>query len=180
MLDNEIWPRIASYFKSKLDTLFDPAAVLVDDPLVDHDHKGFYVGVVDSLGKGILREGFMQEGLTNLRTSVDTVANALFSQAKDKNVSRDKLQSSTLYFYCVQNCTYIADPLAWDENVDGIYFMWGQKYRGLYLPYEIKQFGLTKTETLDRLCSQEVHVPSTLWRLPEGLCWKISCIEYIS
>ena len=71
-------------------------------------------------------------------------------------------------FVIVWDVVFLKNSLGWDENEDGVHFQWGDEYKGLYLPYEIKQMKVPKTEVLNRLCSWETHVISNLWRLPEG------------
>ena len=182
-MNNILWEKISSYARTKLDSFFDATVMVVIDPEIEsmfYDHKGFYIGVVDSSNNCILREGFLQDRQANIKNSIDNVVSNLFSTCKQNNITREKLQTSTFYFYIVTDCIYLKDPLKWDENVDGIYFMWGQKFRGLYLPYQIKQLGLSKIDALDRLLSVEIGVISTLWRMPEGLVFKISCLSYES
>ena len=182
MLDDALYARIGNYCRFKLDSLFDPGLMFTEDTQFEtdcqYDHKGLYVGVVDSSGNSILREGFLQDSQFNIKNSLDIIIKNLFNSAKQNNISREKLQTSTFHYSIINDCIYKADPLNWDENSDGVYFMWGQRFRAMYLPYEIKKLGLSKVDVLDRLCSFEAKVPSSLWRSPEGLIYQIKCVSF--
>lgn len=176
-LDDDKLSRLAAYCKSRLVSTYDSATfVPIDDNLIadlTSPHKGFYIGVSDSAGQEVAREGFLKEGLGSVFETANIVGNNLSATLKSKNVTLDKIQTGTLYFTIVLDCVFIADPLAWDENSDGVYFMWGQNHRGLYLPYQIKKMNIPKIEIMDRLCSHEVGVVSSLWKLSESLVWVI-------
>jgi hypothetical protein len=137
-------------------------------------HKGFYVGMVDAEGEEACRTGFLKES-QNICDSADIVVTNLHNDLKTQGISPSKIHTSSFHFTLVTDVRYISDPLSWDEEKDGVYFMWGQDYRGLYLPYQIKRMGIPKVKVLDRLCTWEAGVASNLWRLPCGLIWKIAC-----
>lgn len=172
---------LGSHCRTKVVSLLDPSVVTaLDNSLrasLNMTHKGFYVGVVDAEGKELARAGFLRAS-PNIADSVDIVAAQMAEQLRAAGVSLSKVQTSTFFLTLVTDVTYIQDPTHWQEESDGIYFMWGQSYRGLYLPYQIKRMGASKVEVLDRLCTWEAGVASNLWRLPEGLVWRLTCQSF--
>lgn len=182
MLSNTQWTSLANYVRTKTVSLFDPGSIFSEeaglDSLLRYAHKGFYVGVATPEGQDLVREGFLQDGLTSLKQSSDIVVKNLVSAFKGKDANTSTISTSTFHFTVITDVQYIADPMDWKEDSDGVYFMWGQNYKGLYLPYQIKKMGASKVEVLDKLCSWEAGLVSNLWRLPEGLVWRLSCQTY--
>lgn len=182
-LNDKQWRKVADYVRSSIGSQFDPGFMLKPDIEVTslvHPHQGFYIGVETPSGEHIAREGFLKENLKNIKESLDIVSRNVYSALVSKGFSLSDVQTSTFYFTLVLSNYYISDPLNWDENADGIYFMWGQDYRALYLPYQIKKMNVSKVEILDRLCCHEAGVISNLWRVPEGLCFRIVAQSYTS
>lgn len=178
MLNRDQLNQLASYIRSSLIAKFDPAAIFAEPEgqlSLQSPHKGFYVGIVDSSDNEMVRSGFLQEDLTNVKDSANIVIQNLYEELKQKNAGAAELKTATFHFCIISECAYMSDPLAWNENADGIYFMWGQKYKGLYLPYQIRRMNIAKIDLMDRLCSWEAGVASNLWRLQEGLCWRLAC-----
>lgn len=177
MLTIEQLEALNNYARSKLISFYDPA-LLFSEPenLVEKlkdVHCGFYLGIVSADGQILSSNGFLKDGLENIKGSVDISLKNIFSDLSDKTVLVEKIKSATFHYSIVQKCLYISDPLAWDENQDGVYFMWGDRYKGIYLPYEIRQLNLSQTEILDRLCCHKGGVVSSLWRLPECLVHRL-------
>lgn len=173
--------KLAQYCKSKVVSAFDPSfQVVLDDETsaFSMPHKGFYIGFSDSSGTEICRDGFLKDNLLSVFDSANTAIIALISSLKSKNVVLEKIHSGTFYYTLVTDCIYFPDPLGWDENADGVYFMWGQNYRGLYLPHQIKKMNISKIDIMDRLCAFESHMASSLWRLPEGMVWALKCMSF--
>lgn len=162
--------------------MYDPSSMFVEQENLKKElnipHRGFYIGVVNSTDEEVSRVGFMQEGLTNIRDSATIVCKNLYDELVSKNVVVDRIKTSTFFFSVVWDCIYLPDPLIWNESTDGVYFMWGQRYKGLYLPYQINRMKMSKIDILDRLCSFEAKVPSSLWRLPEGLVFRVLCDSF--
>ncbi len=79
---------------------------------------------------------------------------------KNASVPVTKVNTGTFYYTIITDVTYLPNPMQWNENTDGIYFMWGQDYRALYLPYQITKMNLSKIEVMDRLCSWNAGVPA--------------------
>ncbi len=177
MLTNQHLTKLANHVRSKITAAYDPATMFSEDrdlrEQLKTPHKGLYVGVVSSTNESLVREGFLKEEQKNVLDSAEMVISSLQSALNKNNVTIDKIKTATFHFSVVSDCVYMPDPTVWDENKDGIYFMWGQKYRGLYLPYQIKSMNLPKSEIMDRLCSWECGVVSNLWKFSEGLCWRI-------
>lgn len=175
--------QLSIYVRSKVCSLFE-SSIFSDPPgwyeSMSFPHKGFFIGVFGPSGEEIARVGFLKDGLTNVSESSYIVTKDLFNELKSKNFFVEDVKKSTFHFVIVQDCIYLPDPMLWNENKDGIYFMWGQKYRGFYLPYQVRQMNMSKIDVMDRLCAYECKVPSSLWRLAEGLCWKLVCISHVS
>ncbi len=178
MLSAKQLENLSNHCRSKLTSLFDPAVPFAEQKNLHAElnfpHKGFYIGVVDAEGNDVCRSGFLKDAV-NVCDSADAVVSNLHNDLKAKNIPVSQVHSSSFYFTVVTDVRYMSDPLSWNEETDGVYFMWGQDYRGLYLPYQIKRAGIPKVKILDRLCTWEAGVASNLWRLPEGLCWVLSC-----
>lgn len=180
-MNNFQWETISQYVRNKLSSLCDPKIVSPPD-LSDilFDHKGFYVGLVDPANKELVREGFLREDLKNVSDSVNEILPLIMKSLKEKEITIEKAQASKFHFCLVTDVVYIMNPLDWNENSDGIYFQWGQKYSAFYLPYQIQNMKMSKIEILDRLCCHEAGVVANLWRLPEGLIYVIKCLSYSS
>ncbi len=182
-MDKSTWKKIENHVRSYLFSKYDPARRFEKDAaLVDFtvDHKGFYIGSVDSSGEDLGCSGFMVSESKDLIHSSETATSELFAQYQRKHISLEKLKTSTFHFSMILDCVYMPDPMSWDENKDGIYFQWGQDYRALYLPYQIARKNVSKAEIMNQLCSWEAGLASNLWRTPEGLCYKIVCESHSS
>lgn len=163
-----------SYCKERLLQKFDPSLPLtVTLPNLNELHKGCYLGLVSSSNKDVAYSGFLQDKQSDVNKTLDKTIESFFSELRGKNITPNSLETGTLYLYLVRDVVYIPKPMDWDENKDGLYFMWGQEFRGLYLPYQIKLMSCSKVEVLDRLCSHLIGIPSSMWRLPEGLLFRI-------
>ncbi len=179
MLNKKQWDTLANHVRSKLTSLFDPGSMFAEDTTLEKDsglpHRGFYVGVIDSSGNEIMREGFLKEDCQNVKNSADLVVSNMFSKLQEGNIAVEKIKTSSFKFSIVLDCIYLLDPTSWDENKDGVYFMWGQEYKALYLPYQIQKMAVPKIEIMDRLCCWEAGLASNLWRTPEGLVFRLIC-----
>lgn len=178
----EIWLRLATLLKARLLSKYDPGTLVPSDEGIssklEFQHRGFYISVYDSKRDQIARTGFLQEDCTNILHSAMQALEGLYSELKAKGISPKTLLTSSYNFVAVWDLIFMENPLAWDANVDGVYFSWGDKYKGMYLPSEIKQMSVTKSEILNRLCSWRMEIPSNLWRLPEMMTYKILCDSY--
>jgi len=181
-IDQNRWNKLLTYARNKIISLYDPSDLLSEQTdlfdLWTMPHCGFYVGIIDNRDNHLVREGFMKENLSNVKDSVDVIIPNIFSTLKNSDVTQSALKTYTFYLCVITDCVYVSDPLNWDENNDGIYFMWGQDYRALYLPYQIKTMNVPKVEIMDKLCCWGAGVPSSLWRYPEGMCFAIKCLSY--
>jgi hypothetical protein len=178
----ETWESASVCFKAKILSKFDPSTLV--PPIGDlqsklHiDHKGFFICLFDSSKKKIVRTGFMEDGQSDIVNSATKAIDALHKELEANKVSYAKLLTAVFNFVVVWDVVYLKNSLGWNENDDGVYFSWGDEYKGFYVPSEIKQMKVPKTEILNRLCSFECHVPSNLWRLPEGLVSRIVCDSF--
>jgi len=177
MLTTVQWDGVANHIRSKLDNYYDPALGFVEDKELRQQlslkHKGAYIGF--EYEDVIVREGFLKEDLTNILESFDRIVDQVYGIFKKSSVPATKLHVGTFHYVIITEVTYLPNPDQWNENRDGIYFMWGQDYRGLYLPYEIQKMNMNKIDVMDRLCSHQIGVPANLWRLPEGLVHLLTC-----
>jgi len=176
MIADGLWHQISEYTKNQILSHYGSSAPQPDiKEQLNIPHVGLYIGMENSSGDEIALRGILHESLRNVIDSVDTIVKSLYEDCQKKNIDQSEIQTSILNFSFITHCTYIKNPLSWDENKDGVYFQWGQQYRGMYLPHQIKKMNSTKLEVLDKLCSWEAGVASSLWRFPEGLVWKLSC-----
>jgi len=181
-LQKDLGQKITQYAKHYVLSKYDPTTLVMSfDPELEGwklKHKGFYIGIVDSSGTQLVRVGFLEENCSNIVNSTNRVLEAVFAELTTKNISVKAIQTSTFYVTMVIDVVFMSNPLNWNENDDGVYFSWGDRYKGMYLPYEIKRLSVKKTEIMNRVCSWEASVPGNLWRLPEGLCSRLICDSY--
>ena len=181
-ITDNTWTRLAPLLKARLLAKYDPGILTPDASGLSSKlairHQGCYISVHDSQKNKLARVGFLRQNCQDVLESATQVLEALHTELEAKGIPHKKLPSSSYNFAVVWDLVFIENPLAWDANTDGIYLNWGDKYKGLYLPYEIKQMSTTKVEVLNRLCSWELGIPSNLWRLPEGMTYKILCDSY--
>lgn len=181
-LHEDIWNKFANLTKTRLLSKYDPA-LLVPDPgnivsKLKVPHCGFYITVYDSKQKKVVSVGFLEKNKQDILVSSNTVVDALYTELEAKGVSSESLPVSSFSFVVVWDLIFMKNALAWNENTDGVYFSWGDRYKSIYLPHEIIRMSSTKVEILNRLCSWEAGVPSNLWRLPEGRCYKMVADSY--
>ena len=177
MISDEKWNNLDHYAKNKILAEEVPHITKEDFVL---PHVGFYIGVESSSGDDILLEGILHESLKNVVESVDLVTASLAKISQDKDIEHSTIQTSTFHLTMITACTYVKNPLSWDENKDGVFFQWGQQFKGMYLPHQIKKMNCTKLEILDKLCSWEGKICSSAWRQPCGLIWKLTVESYSS
>lgn len=181
-ITDNVWTRLSSLLKSRLLAKYDPGILSPDASDLESklaiQHQGCYISVYDSKNDKVARAGFLKQDCQNVLESTMQVLNALYTELEAKGISHKKLPSSSFNFVVIWDLVFIENSLAWDANMDGVYLNWGDKYKGLYLPYEIKQMSVTKVEVLNRLCSWELGIPSNLWRLPEMLSFRILADSY--
>jgi len=182
-ISQDIWLNLATLLKSQLLARYDPGTMVPDSSKIssklEMQHRGFYISVYDSKNEKIARSGFLREGCTNILESSVQALEGLHSELKARGIPHKKLLTSSYNFVAVWDLVFLENSLAWDDNADGIHLNWGDRYKGMYLPYEIKQMSATKIEVMNRLCSWELGIPSNLWRLPEMLTWKMLCDSYL-
>lgn len=181
MLNDSQCQKLANYCRTKVISLLDATTAAVVEggrrSELAIPHKGFYIGVIDADGNELTRSGFLRT-CHDVQSSSEIASKQTADDLRISGTAISKVHSSTFYCTIVNDVTYIQNPMHWQEDSDGVYFMWGQSYRGLYLPYQIKRMGISKVEVLDRLCTWEAGVASNLWRLPEGLVWRLGCQSF--
>lgn len=178
MVKPHIWHWISGYIRHKISVHSHTEPELKDQ--LNILHKGFFVGLLGPDGKRIYRKGFMNGTKNNILDSADAIIPLVVDDIKHGNLSQEDLDKYPLMLTVVLDMKRLKNSLEWDPNRDGVYFQWGDKYEGLYLPFEIKAMNVSQNETMDRLCSWEVGVPATFWRLAEGLTWQIVCESHPS
>ena len=176
-LPETVWRKLGQYAKHRILAKYDPSVLVppIDPDLPDlrTNHKGFYVGINDSSNAKVVRVGFLEEDNLNVLNSLDRVLEAVYAELSAKGVSSKVIQTSAFYLTLVLDVIFTNNGLGWDENEDGIYLSWGDRYKGLYLPYEVKQMSVKKTEIMNRLCSWETKIMSNAWRYPECMCSRL-------
>jgi len=178
MIAEKEFQLLLNHARSRVESALDPSIMFVENKELKTllvPHKGFYIGIEDSSGEEILREGFLKEDLRSILESAEITIENTVRKLKHNSVALTKIQTSTFYLTIVYDLSYIQNPLHWDENKDGIYLQWGQDYKALYLPYQVKKMSIPKIEIMDRLCCWEAGLAASLWRKPEGLCFRIIC-----
>ena len=182
MIADKVWENLLSYVRHKIESSIDPTLVFVEpEGLKDSlnlPHKGFYIGIMNSSSEDILREGYLKEGLHNVFESTHTTIGNICKQLKNENIAVSQIQTGKIFLTVVSDVIYIQNPTHWDENKDGVYFQWGQNYKALYLPYQIKHMDLSKIEIMDRLCGWEAGLASNLWRKSSGLVFRMLALTY--
>jgi hypothetical protein len=178
-IGSDIWKKLSLLLKARLLSKYDPGTLVPEDEGIKQKleipHHGVYITVYDSRGKSLSRAGFLKDGSTNVLDSAMSSLNGVYTELESKGIPHKKLLTSSYNFAVIWDLLFIENSLAWDVNEDGIYFSWGDRYKGMYLPHDIKQMSVTRAEILNRLCSWEIGLPSNLWRLPEGLSYRMLC-----
>lgn len=170
--------KILAYCREYLQKLFDPSKKNDSSfwDKLDIPHKGVYLsGVFENQNHRI---GFMNETTGSLHESFDLTLSMMYEYMISNKMSDTNLKLFKLHITVISDVIYIQDPIAWDDKKDGIYFQWGQKYKAFYLPYEIYTMNMDKVQILNYLCSTVAKVPANLWRMPEGLVFKITCESF--
>lgn len=181
-MNENLWNKIMNYTRSKLHYLYDKNSPFAEDPSLKIEfnipHVGFYIGITSNTGDDIIREGFLHNNLGNIIDSCDVVVQNLFNNLKHKNIDHDKIATSTFHLTIINKIVPLKNPLQWDQKSDGIYGMWGERYKGLYLPYQIQRMNNTQVEIMDRLCAWELGIASNLWRVPECIVFRLQSQSY--
>lgn len=170
--------KILIYIRDYLKQLFDSNSV-IDNSFwsnIDFPHKGVYIsGLFEKQNHKI---GFMNETTGKLQESFDLALNMMYDYMNSNKLNSTNLKLFKFNVTIIYDVVYIQDPMKWDDKKDGIYFQWGQKYKAFYLPYEIYTMNMDKVQILNYLCSTSAKVPANLWRMPEGLVFKIICESF--
>lgn len=180
MLTNSQCEKLASYSKNYIISKFDPTffvEILSDN--FNLPHEGFYISIEKANGDLIAREGFLLKDQTDVLASLNNVCSKILPVINNQKISITDLKVCTFYFTLIHNHHYTSDPLNWNKDSDGVFFMWGQDYKGIYLPHQLKKMSYSKPEILDRLCCLECGLISNLWKTPEGLVFRLSCQSFI-
>jgi len=181
-LSKDIWNSFATLLKSQLLAKFNPAALVPSDSVLASKlqlpHKGFYGTVLDSANEEIATAGFLEDGQNDLIGSSHKVIEALYIELQTKGISEQRVLTGSFNFTVVWDALFINNGIDWNENEDGVTFEWGNKYKGMYLPWEIKKMTISKVEIMNRICSYRSGVPSNLWRLPEGIVHRLLCDSF--
>ena len=178
-LSKDIWNSFATLLKNKLVAKYDPTALVASDPdlssKLQMPHKGFYITALDSSKEELSKVGFLKDEQTDLVASSHKVIEALYIELQTKGVSQQQLLTGSFNFTAIWDVVFTNNGINWNENEDGVTFEWGDRYKGMYLPWEIQEMTVSKVEIMNRLCSHIASVPSNLWRLPEGMCNRLIC-----
>ena len=137
-------------------------------PLVEifHEHKGAFMAFLDGNGNVVCEENHFNEE-KDLMTTIKSLC-----QKIKPNISENNIKSCSLHLCVIKESIYLKDKMNWEVGKDGLCFIWGDKLRGYYMPYETSRMNIDKIRILDKLCSHKCHTVS-LWRVPEGLVFKL-------
>jgi AMMECR1 domain-containing protein len=181
-MNQELWKTIDKYCRESIANRFNASNLISTVlPTIEEPHHGFYIGLISASGKELGRGGVLRSVKANtldLSADIKDAVDNLYQTLKSSHVDENTAKVSSVFLTVLRGFEYIEDPMKWDDSKDGVYFAWGEKYRAFYLPYQIRLMAVSKIETMDRLCSFEAHVPANLWRLPEGMVYKILCESY--
>lgn len=179
-MTNEQWQKVSDYTRESLLRIADPSLpqTSVFPEALSVKHRGFFLGLISPKGDDIAREGFLFDDTNDLRGSVDRAIIAFAAALESQKIAMNAIQAGTLQLCLICEIVFIKEPLNWDDSKDGVYFSWGDRYKGLYLPYQIRRSDSTKIEIMEKLCSYQAHVPSNLWQYPCGMVYKLVAESY--
>ncbi len=181
-LASEIWEPLSKILKDKLLAKYDPAVLVTPEKDLHSrmtvGHKGFYVTIFDSSKAKLIQVGFMEGDQTNVLDSGNRVVEAVYTEMQAQVISHRKLLTATFAYTCIWDVVQAKTGLAWDENNDGVHLAWGDRYKAMYLPIEIQQMSIPKTEIMNRLTTWGAKLPSNCWRLPEMIVHRLLCDSY--
>jgi len=129
---------LSNYVKSRLLSFRggDESVLVSDSNLVSdlkYPHVGFYIAIHDVMEDEIASDGFMKHSLNDIIDSAETVISRLSSQLAEKNVSKNKMETGNFHLTLVTSCTYIKNPLHWNEDGDGIFLGKSTNRRDSYI-----------------------------------------------
>jgi len=141
---------------------------------ITENHQGAFLALFENSGKFLAESKKTEDKLTNLTETISF----LVDEMKKQDISKEQIRNGVFQLCVIRETHFLKNPLEWDIGTDGICFQWGNRYMGFFMPYEISRMGGDRVRILDRLCCYKCHVPSSLWRLPCGLVWKIVVDSY--
>lgn len=136
------------------------------------EHKGAFLAFVDEKGNVAY-----EESCFNNEKDVISTLKVLCNKLKEKNIPHETIKKHTLHLCLLKDSIYLKNKMDWEIGKDGLCFLWGDKLRGYYMPYETVRMNLDKIRILDKLCSHKCNTIS-LWRLPEGLVFRLNVEWY--
>jgi hypothetical protein len=164
---------IEAAYHALVSALSDESAkvVAIDGPIA-----GCFLCICDPSGRCLKRYGHLGS-----KDSYDeTVIGDIVAQASG-DLPHDAIRFGGVSFHLVviRHLEPLKeDPLNWEPGKDGVCFQWGQDHMAYYLPLETNDAGMTKQDTMHRLCCMGAGLPSNFWRKPEGLVWRMECETY--
>lgn len=175
LMTNNEKQTIKTYAKNKLHAHLSTSPCKEPDSLMIN-HKGFFLTIINPMGEQLLREGFLQTAF-NVTVSAKQAAIQAADKIRMMNLSKSILPTCDIVCTLILDVEYLENPMEWNEE-NGLFFQWGQDFRGFLLPNEIKRMQHDKPTILDMLCIEQAGVCSNLWRLPEGLVWELKAEEF--
>ena len=179
LIPADVFQNLANYCRNYIINAYNPTSSLAEPSGLRTSlmtkHKGLYVGIFSPKDEEICSEGILKEDLTDILDTGNLVCRKIFDALRAKNITESVFKTCQCNFALVKDIIYIMDSLDWNQAIDGIYMQWGQKYKGIYLPYQIKRMKVTKNVVMDRLCSWQCGIVSSCWKMPEGLTYKVVC-----
>ena len=142
---------------------FSNGNILALDSILE-SHKGAFLALFDKNGNLVQESKVLKDGLKNLHETINELC---------ESINKEELNFSSVQLCIIREVSYIKNPLDWEIEHDGVCFQWGNKFKAFYMPYEIVKINGDKVTVLDKLCCHKCNCPSSLWKMPEGLVFKI-------
>lgn len=174
MIDKNLWTKITGHIRQSVWALFNNQGTIKSEELksvLQLNHVGFFISLESSTNSRPDRIGFLRKGQNDAYESMVNTIKQLYGFLCQNGKTENQFAISRLWTTIIYDVVPIRNPLEWEPGVDGVYLQFGDKYRGFYLPYETEN--LKRQDVLDRLATWELNIPSDVWKLPEGIVFRI-------
>jgi len=168
-MNNGEWKKIQTQIKDSLINNREFKLETMEEP-----HKGAFLAVLTRKGELIAEVKKTQDGLTELNETISE----LVKEMMERNIEKEVIQDSLIQLCVIKEVIFLKNPLDWKPESEGVCFQWGNRYKSFMMPYEASRIGGDKIRLLDRLCSHKAGMPSSMWRLPCGICFRILIKHY--
>jgi len=145
----------------------------------DLKHVGLYCGLFDEKYDQIVSEGFLEDGQEDLASSLARVLRLVRETIKRTRVKQYRLMKSKIFLSIILNCELLTDDLLdWNASRDAVCIQWGDKYSGMFLPYQMALLSGSKEDILDKLCCWHANIPAGIWKYPQCRVWRLQSLTY--